>query len=344
MARTVLITGVSRYPGTRLARALQDEPSVDRIIGIDDTAPRDAAALGRTEFVDVVMKTPHLADLLASAAVDTVVHASLVTAPQFAGGVGAMKETNIVGTMQLLAACQRVPSVRKLVVRSTTAVYGVSYRDPAVFTEDMEHHALPLGGAAKDATEVEGYVRGFARRRPDVTTSCLRFANVLGVGVDSTFARYFRMPAVPTVMGFDPRLQFLHADDGVEALRRMVLGDHAGTYNVAGDGVVTVWQAIRRAGRPALPVPPPALRVRGEFGRYAGTSDFSAEHLALLRYGRVVDISRIKKALDWTPRYTTRETLDDFVSSSGLGRPGPVEMLDRVIGVAAAEAIGDADA
>ena len=103
----------------------------------------------------------------------------VIATPLGAGGRTAMKEINVIGTMQLLAACQKAPSMRKLVVKSTTAVYGSSPRDPALFTEDAEPRALPKSGYAKDAVEVKGYVRGLARRRTDLTVSVLRFANML---------------------------------------------------------------------------------------------------------------------------------------------------------------------
>lgn len=335
MIRVALITGVSRYLGARVASALQAEPSLERVIGVDAAPPprsMEGAPLGRTEFVGVDMRTSGVAQILASAEVDTVVHAGLVTAPLAAGGRAAMKDTNVVGTMQLLAACQRAPSVRKLVVRSTTAVYGTSHRDPALFTETAEAAAVPSDGLTKDVAEIEGYVRGFARRRTDVTVSLLRFANFLGPGVDSVFARYLSLPVVPTVLGFDPRLQFVHADDGVEVMRRMTLEEHPGTYNVAGDGVVTLAQAIRRAGRPALRLPSPALRLGSDLVRRLGIADFSPEQIELLRHGRVVDASKVKTELDWLPRYTSVEALDDFVRSSGLRRLVPVEVLDRLAG------------
>ena len=103
-----------------------------------------------------------------------------------------MKEINVIGTMQLLAACQRAPSVKQLVVKSSTRVYGVSPKDPAMLTEDMEPNQLPRSGFPKDSVEVEGYVRGFARRRPDVAIGLLRIANILGPGMDTRLTRYFR--------------------------------------------------------------------------------------------------------------------------------------------------------
>ena len=94
--------------------------------------------LGRTEFVRADIRNPLIAKVIAQAEVDTVVHMNVIATPLGAGGRTAMKEINVIGTMQLLAACQKAPTMRKLVVKSTTAVYGSSPRDPALFTEDVE--------------------------------------------------------------------------------------------------------------------------------------------------------------------------------------------------------------
>src|SRR4029450_13600400 len=128
------------------------------------------------------------------------------------GGRGAMKESNVIGTMQLLAACQQAPRLRKLVVRSSTAAYGASFRDPAVFTEDTEPREVPRGGFARDILDIEGYVRGFRRRRPRDTATVSRCAPFIGWGADTTLSRYFARPLVPTVLGRDPRLPFIHID------------------------------------------------------------------------------------------------------------------------------------
>ena len=39
MGRVVLVTGVARYLGGRLAQVLQDDPSVERVIGVDVVPP-----------------------------------------------------------------------------------------------------------------------------------------------------------------------------------------------------------------------------------------------------------------------------------------------------------------
>ncbi len=315
--RVVLVTGVSRYLGTRLASTLAADPTIERVIGVDTVQPRPETLpqLGRTEFVRADIRNPLIAKVIAQAAVDTVVHMNVIATPLGAGGRTAMKEINVIGTMQLLAACQKAPSMRKLVVKSTTAVYGSSPRDPALFREDSEPRALPKSGYAKDAVEVEGYVRGFGRRRPDVTLSVLRFTNFIGPTIDTPLTRYLSLPVVPTVFGFDPRLQLCHEDDGIEVLRRCSTEEHPGIFNVGGDGVLLLSQAVRRVGRFSVPVPSPAVSLLAGVFRRAGLVDFSPEQMRYLEHGRVADTTRLVAELGWAPR-STSEAMQSFVERS----------------------------
>ncbi|MFC7590624.1 hypothetical protein ACFQYP_48230 [Nonomuraea antimicrobica] len=187
-----------------------------------------------------------------------------------------------------------------------------------MFTEDLEPNEGPVHGYAKDAAEVESYVRGFARRRPDVTVSLLRFVNFMGPGVDSPLTRYFTQPVLPTVFGFDPRLQFVHEDDAVEVLRRMATEDHPGTFNVAGAGVLLLSQCARRAGRPSLPLVSPAFKVLGGAVRRLGLVEYSPEQVRLMSHGRAVDASRLEAELGWRPKFSTGAAYDDFLRSRGL--------------------------
>ena len=254
--RVVVVTGVSRYLGARVASRLAADPRVERVIGLDPHEPPAALAglLGDVELIqaDARAATGVLADLGAEA----LAHLAVTGAPDPQhGGRAAMKEQNVIGTMQLLAAAQGAPRLRKIVVRSSTAAYGASFRDPAVFTEETEPRAVPRGSFARDILDIEGYVRGFRRRRPDVAATVLRFAPLISETADTTLTRYFAQPVVPTVLGRDARLQFVHVDDALEILHRSVTEDHPGTFNVAGAGVLALSQAVRRAGRISLPVP-----------------------------------------------------------------------------------------
>ncbi len=339
MGRVVMVTGVSRYLGGRFTQLLQADPDISRVIGVDVVPPK--TDLGDAEFVRADIRNPVIGKVIDQAGVDTVVHMAVLATPRDAGSRAMMKEINVIGTMQLLAACQKAPSVRKLVVKSSTAVYGSSPQDPAMFTEDLEPNAMARAGYAKDSVEVEGYVRGFARRRPDVEVTTLRFASFIGPRVRTSLTSYFSLPVVPTVLGFDPRLQFVHERDGLEVLWRTTLERHPGTFNIAGDGVMTLSQAVRRAGRVSLPLPQPAAPWVGQVLRRLGVADFSPEQIRFLSYGRVVDTTLMTEVLGFRPRYTTREAFDDFVSGQDLHGP----LSPDVVGAAeakAAELIGAA--
>ena len=322
MGRVVLVTGISRDIGRRFARHAAADPSIDRVIGVDVVPPR--GDIGDVSFVRADIRNPVIAKVIAREQVDTVVHMSVIATPGHSGGRNVMKELNVIGTMQLLAACQRVETVKHLVVKSTTTVYGASSRDPAMFTEDMGPKSVPRSGYARDVYEIEGYVRGFARRRPDVRVTMLRCANVIGPHVVSPLTTYLKMPTIPMVLGFDPRLQFLHEEDLFEVLRHAATTDVDGTFNVGGDGTLLLSQAIRRLGKVAWPMPGFAVGRVGSLLRSARLTDFSPEMLSFLTYGRGVDTTRMREVLGFEPQRDTAAAFDDFVASlTGEDRPTP---------------------
>ena len=313
MGRVALVTGVSRDLGRRFARCLAATDGIDRVIGVDVVPPR--GDVGAMSFIRADIRTPVIAKVIAKEDVDTVVHMSVIATPGSAGGRGTMKELNVIGTMQLLAACQKAPSVQHLVVKSTSTVYGASSRDPAMFTEEMGPRRNPRSGFSKDAAEIEGYVRGFARRRPDVRVTMLRLANVVGPHVVSPMASYFRLPVVPTVLGYDARMQFVHQDDLDRVLRHAVLADIPGTFNIAGDGFLMLSQALRRLQRATVPLPGFAVGQLGSVLRQARLADFSPEQLSFLTFGRGIDTTRMRTELGFEPEYTTAAAFADFASS-----------------------------
>lgn len=313
MPSIVLVTGVSRYLGGAFARALSADDSVSRIIGVDVVPPPHP--LGRAEFVRADIRNPLIGKIIAQSAVDTVVHMNVIATPVSAGGRVSQKEINVIGTMQLLAACQKADSLTRLVVKSSAAVYGSSPRDPAIFTEDMGPKSLPRTGFGKDSVEVEGYVRGFARRRPDVGITTLRLANVIGPGIRTAMTDYFGMPVVFAPFGFDARLQFVHEDDATGSMVAATVAPQSfGNVNVAGDGVITVGQAAAMVGRPVVPVPLPAVGIIGGLVKRTGLADFSDDQMQYLAFGRGLDTTKMRTALGFQPLYTTREAFTDFAS------------------------------
>ncbi len=319
MARVVVVTGVSRHLGGRLARALAVRDDVDRVIGVDVIPP--PTSIGGAEFVRADIRNPTIVKLLSQSGVDTVVHMNVIATPTFAGGRTTQKEINVIGTMQLLAACQKARSVQRLVVKSSAAVYGSGPRDPAMFTEDMTAKSTPRSGFGKDSIEVEAYVRGFQRRRPDAHVLMLRFANVIGPSIRTSLTDYFSLPVLPVPLGFDARMQFVHEDDAVAALLRATLGEDVGITNIAGDGVVTLSQAAAIAGRLTVPVPRFIAGPLGGLVRQASWGDFSPDQLSFLTYGRGMDTTRMRSRFGFEPTWTTRGAFESFAHSLRPGLP-----------------------
>jgi UDP-glucose 4-epimerase len=334
-SNVVLVTGVNGYLGGHLAARLAEDPAIERVIGVDSVAPSAELRrlMGRAEFVRADIRNPLIGKVIATDRVDTVVHTSLTAHPPGPSGRVLHKEMNVIGTMQLLAACQRSPRVAKLVVKSTAAVYGSGSRDPAAFTEDTPSKELPPSGYAQDNAEVEGYLRGFGRRRPDVTVTTLRFTNLIGPAVDTVLTRYFSLPGVvPMVLGRDSRLQLLHSEDALAILHRAVSEDLPGVFNAGADGVLLLSQAIRRAGRVPLSVPEGLMQPGGRLFRGTRLVDFGPEQLRYLSFGRVVDTTRLRETFGFTPRWTTRQAFDDYVNGRGLRpvfEPGRVADLEQ---------------
>ncbi len=318
--KVVLVTGASRFFGGNTVARLADDPGIERVVAVDARMPSPELLrrMGRAEFVRADIRNPLIRKVIDENEVDTVIHPAVLSRPPSSGGRPAMKDFNVLGTMQLFAACQKAPSVRRVVVRSSSAVYGCSAKDPARFTEEMSARTPPRGEFARDVIEVEGFVRGLARRRPDIAAAILRFPPIVGPRLAGRGVQYFRSPVTPTVFGRDPRLQLLHEEDAIAALVHAALAAPGGTFNVAGDGALTLSQAIRRAGRIAVPVPYAAFRTVGRSLMGPVMREFTVEQIDYFHFGCGLDTTRMRTELGFQPRWTTVQAFDDFVGGAAL--------------------------
>ena len=308
--RRVLITGVSRFLGLRLAKRLEQDDDVELVVGVDLEEP--PVPIKKLDFVRVDIRNPLIARVLETTKVDTIIHTNIGSSPRRVGGRSQMKENNVIGTMQLFAAAQRAERIRRVVMKSSTAIYGSNAGEPSLLPEDHAARQVDLSGYGKDCAEAEQYARDYGRRRPDVDLVILRTQNVVGPTVSTSMTDYLSLPAMPTAFGFDPRLQFLHEQDAVEALYLALKSDATGIYNIAADGVVYLSQAIRLLGRVEVPILLPAAQTAAGLLRRFGVIDFPTDQLKLMLFGRVIDTRRAKENLGFAPAYTTRETLQDF--------------------------------
>ena len=305
-ARRILVTGLSSYWGGRLAQALEAFPEIDAIIGVDSREP--TRELHRTEFVKVGTQHSLIQRIVSAADIDTVIDTRLVVDPITMPRAEA-HENNVIGTLNILAACTGPDSpVRRLVVKSSAHWYGCAQDDPAFFTEEMNRSHPPKYAIERDIVEAEAAIADYAEKRSDTTVTVLRCANVLGPDVDTSHIRLFSLPGVPMILGFDPRYQFVHEDDVVHALEHAAMNDLPGIYNVGADGVLALSEVAGLLGKPPLPVLPPwgtGLFV-GPLKRLGFR--VPEEMLNQLRFGRGLDNRRFK-ATGFTYGYTSRETV-----------------------------------
>jgi UDP-glucose 4-epimerase len=305
-SRRVLVTGLSTYWGGRLAQALERDSRIEAIIGVDSEDPR--SELERTEFVRVGTQHALIRRVVEAAEIDTIVDTRLVvdsatTTPRLA------HENNVIGTMNILAACTGPDStVRKFVFKSSAHFYGAEQDDPAFFEETMGRPHPPRTPIERDIVEAEAAVTDFADHNPDVSVTLLRFANVLGSDVQTSHIQLFSLPAVPMILGFDPRYQFVHEDDVVHVLEHVVQRELPGLFNVAGDGVLALSEIAGLLGKPYAPILPPwGTGLAAAVLRRLGLK-IPPEMMQQLRFGRGLDNRRLKAA-GFSYGYTSREAV-----------------------------------
>jgi UDP-glucose 4-epimerase len=317
MGMRVLVTGLSTYWGGKLAQNLETRPDVDVVVGLDTRDPR--VPLERTEFVRADSSYSILTRIVKATQIDTVLHTHLIVDSTLTNG-RTLHEVNVIGTMSLLAAAGAAGSpVRKVVLKSSGLVYGSNFQDPYQFREDDKRTRPPRTNVERSLVEVESILRDFADDSPHVDVTLLRFANVLGDDIETPYTTALKLPLVPEIFGFDPRIQFVHEDDVVGALMYATTHSVPGVFNVGGDGSIPWSEVCAIVGKRRVALPPLLTAWLAEPLRMVRVVDLPPEVLSLLRYGRGVDNSPFKRT-GFRYRYSSAGTVNAFARSLRLER------------------------
>jgi len=269
---------------------LEQSDEVDVIVGLDTREP--TIEFDRTEYVRSDENYSILSRIVTAAKIDTILHTFLVI-DSTSSAARRMHETNVIGTMNLFAAASAPGStVRTVVVKSSTYVYGSSAEDPTWFDEASSRSRPARTRVERSLEQVENYVRDFATDNPHVLVSLLRFSNVLGPDIQTPISRALELPLVPKLAGFDPRFQFVHEDDVVRAILFVLDRELPGIYNVAGEGLLPWSEVAALCGKRTVPITPVMTGLATGPLRRLG-APLPPELLALLRYGRGVDNRRL---------------------------------------------------
>lgn len=316
--RRVLVTGLASFWGGRVAQQLEADPRIDVIVGLDRDEPK--VELERTEFVRADESYSILSRIVKAARIDTIVHTFLVVDSTTMSS-RTLHEINVIGTMNLLAAAGAAGStVRTVIVKSATLVYGATADDPVWFREETPRSRAARTKLERSLLEVEGYLRDFAQDNPHVAVSLLRFSNVLGHDIKTPLTAALQLPLVPAIAGYDPRFQFVEEGDVIRSILFVLRHQVPGVFNVAGDGLLP-WSEVVAigGGKPFLYLPPAFTGVTAEALARFRVVDLPPETLDLLRYGRGVDNRRLKRA-GFRYRYTSAGAVERFWQGVRLRR------------------------
>jgi UDP-glucose 4-epimerase len=313
----VAVTGAGGFLGSNLVGLLEEDERIGRVLAIDVKAPTTGGT--KTRYYDVDLTQPaaeaRVAEILAAERAEAVAHLAFLSSPTYA--TAWAHELESVGTMHVTVAA-RAAHVRKLVLWSQTSLYGAHPSNPNFLTEKHPLRAPASEPFFADKIEAEEQARKLAQRSPGAVVTVLRTAPILGPTVKNAFTHYLAHRLVPTMMGFDPLLQFLHEVDAIAALHLALLRDVPGTFNIVGDGVLPLSTVIKLAGRVAVPIPHPLAETVAALGWVAQLVDTPPAFLKYLRFLCVADGQKARAVMGFRPAYTSREALLDFVSAQRL--------------------------
>jgi UDP-glucose 4-epimerase len=315
--RVIAFTGAASFLGTNLIGLMQEDERISRIVAIDTEPPPTAGAKTRLYQVDLTQPTSEarLAEILQAERADTLVHLAFLPSPTTA--TAWAHELESVGTMHALMAAKQA-RIKKLVLWSQTLLYGAYASNPNFLTEDHPLRASEREPFFGDKIAAEREVLKFAQRNPSTQVTVLRTAPILGPTVSNFLTRYLARRFVPTLMGFDPLVQFLHEIDAITAFMVAIHRNVAGTFNVVSDGVLPLSTVIRLAGRTAIAVPQPLAEAVTRITWPLQLADAPPGFIRYLRYLFVADGYRSREVLGFVPAYTSRDAVLDFTSAQRL--------------------------
>jgi len=320
------VTGITGQFGKALAQALEREPAVDEVVGV---ARRefDPAAEGFRKLVykqgDV--RDPGLREAFVGC--DAVVHLAFIIGGS-RGDHAQRRAINIDGSRNVFASAVEA-GARKIIYASSVAAYGAHADNPDLIGEDFPTRGTPGVDYSQEKAEIESILDLFEKEHPSLTVTRFRVGAVVGPGFENMlyeflppgsrrvplFASWFPRVFPNPVQGGKLLMQAVHEDDVAEAFRLAIVADAPGAFNIAGDGVLGARDiaSIKRAR--TVPVPLFGAKQLVDLAYRLRISSIPGDWMNLVRYPILVDTSRAKDQLGWTPRYTSDAALRSAADS-----------------------------
>jgi UDP-glucose 4-epimerase len=315
-----LITGGSGYIGSRLVELLAEREDTERIVILDVRPP--AVTWPKCSYVELDIRDRRLHSLLEAEEPNAIVHLAFVLNPIH--NEHRMYDIDVNGTQNVLDAASAV-GVEHLVVASSTTAYGAWRDNPVPLREDDPVRGMPHYEYARDKTEIDRMCQLWAARHPDRAMTIVRPCIVFGPNVENFIIHFWeRAPFIPLINGVDAELQYVHEDDVVEAFSRLLLGRVAGIFNLTGDGTIKLSEGAALAGLKTRRIAygPYRRLVSALWRMKVPLVEAPPGQLDFVRFPWLASNERIKAALDWQPRHSSRETFEIALAAKGkLAQP-----------------------
>src|SRR5215470_2212217 len=296
----LLITGIAGGKGRLIARRVAD---FFQIAGVDRVPWQGAPHNVRLHVVD--LRKRKFEDVFRTERPDALVHLAFVR--HFRADPHVRHEVNVLGTKRVLEYAIAY-GVKRVVVMSSSYVYGALPDNPYYVDEDYPLNVSRTYPEIRDLAEVDTLATAFLWRHPEVVTTILRPVNTLGYYTHSTIGRYLRQRYVPTIMGFNPMVQFIHEEDVAEAVALALQTGVHGVYNVAGPGAVPLKVAIGETGGTSVSLPEAVVRTAiGQLFRL-GLYFAPPGAINFLKYPCTIDGSRFARETGFSPLFSLEDT------------------------------------
>lgn len=315
-APAIALTG-GGFKGLELLNWLEHDRHFPRVIYLNNKKPKKL--LRKTKFYRIdlteTLADVKIAEILNKENVKTLVHTALpVTPPR---NLSRAHELISVGSMYICNAAAAA-KVKKLILSSTADVYGAFPNNPNFLTENHPARGGTNSKFLADKIDAENYFLRFGKDNPGTIVTILRPVSILGPKIKSFKTEYLNRWFVPTVLGFDPMVQFIHEEDLMTAFKTVILEDHPGIFNLSSRGVIPLSKAIKLMGKTALPLPMVGLKSFIQLLWYLDISPAPANRLDYLKYLSCVATEKAARELKFKPKYDCKESLMDFVGAQRL--------------------------
>ena len=304
----VSISGGAGFLGLHLARRVLADGGTVRTL---DVAPLDDAELERgVEEVRGDIRSEQNVRALVDGA-DVLVHAAAALPIQ--SSRAAIRSVNVEGTANVLAGALTA-GVRRIVLISSTAVYGVPERHPIVEDDPL----VGVGWYGESKIEAEQLAGEFGRRGLDVVI--IRPKTFIGperLGVFEILFDWIHDGRRIPILGDGENLyQLLAVEDLVDAVARsftapvggLAVNVGAGSFGTVRDDLQALIDHAGSASRLfPVPVAPAELSLRAlELARLSPLAEW---HYKTAHKDSFVSIDRARELLGWEPRLSNAETL-----------------------------------